>query len=54
MLDSSQETYETLRTKSLLFGEQRSTIAGKVCLSEYVLDVCDDGRRNYMYMKAVL
>ena len=40
--DKSQRTNETCRTKILLFGEQRSTNAGKDCLSECV-DVCDDG-----------
>ena len=36
--DRSQDTYETCRTKGLLFGEQRSPMTGKVCLSEYLLD----------------
>ena len=33
--------YDISRTKG--YGEQRSTIAGKVCLSEYMSDERDDG-----------
>ena len=44
--DRSQDTLEACRAKGLLFGEQRSIIVGKICLSEYVLIVCDDGWRN--------
>ena len=32
--DSSHDTYKTYRTKGLLFGEQRCTMADKVCLSK--------------------
>ena len=39
--DMPQCTYESCVTKGLLFGEQRSTMAGKVCLSECMLDSCD-------------
>ena len=38
--DMSQDTYESCITYGLLFGEQRSTMAGKVCLSAYMLGVC--------------
>ena len=43
-----KDIYETCRTKGLLFGEQKSTstMAGKVCFSEGMLDVCDDGLGN--------
>ena len=44
--DRSKDTYETCRTEGLLLGEGRSTMARKVCLSVYVLDVCDDGWGN--------
>ena len=33
----------TCRTNGRLFGEQGTTMAGEVCLFEYVFDVCDDG-----------
>lgn len=41
--DLFQDTQETCITKGLLFDEQRSSKAGKVCFSEYVLDLCEDG-----------
>ena len=34
------------RRKSLLFGEQRSKMVGKVCSPKYVLDVSDDSWGN--------
>ena len=45
-LNKPQDTYKICRTKGLLFGEQMSTLAGKVCLSEDMLDVCD--HRSWM------
>ena len=42
-LDRSQDTYQTCRTKDPLFGQQRSTMAAKVRLSEDMLDECDHG-----------
>ena len=41
--DRTQNINETCRTEGLLFGEQWSTMAGKVCLSEYVLEDCWGG-----------
>ena len=38
--DSFQDTYETCRTKGLLFGEQRRTMAKFACLN--MLDACDN------------
>ena len=48
--DKSQDTYNTCRTKGILFGEQRSTtMNGRQSLfSEYVLDMCDDGWGNFL------
>ena len=46
--DRSQYTYEISRSKGLLFGEQRSTMAGKVCLSD------DDCWGNCLILIAVL
>ena len=46
--DRSQYTYEISRSKGLLFGEQRSTMAGKVCLSD------DDCWVNCLILIAVL
>ena len=44
--DRSQYTIETFITEGPFFGEQRSGMAGKVCLSEDMLDVCDHGWGN--------
>ena len=43
--DSFQDTYETCRTKGLLFGEQRSTMAKFACLN--MLDACDNHYHKY-------
>ena len=50
--DRSQDSYETRRSNDRLFGEQRTTMVGEVCLFEYVCD--DGGWGNYMYLIAVL
>ena len=36
----------TFRTKGLLFEIQRIKMAGEVCLSEDIFEVCDHGWRN--------
>ena len=41
-----QTGLKTPGTKALLISEQWRTMAGKVCKSEYALDVRDDGRGN--------
>ena len=40
------------RTKGLVFGEQRIAVTGKVCVSEYMLDLCDEGLGNCLINKA--
>ena len=41
--DRSQDIHKSYRIRGLLFGKQRSTITGKIFLSEDKLNVCDHG-----------
>ena len=42
----SSDRSRSFRTKGLLFEKQRINMAGKVCLSEDMFEVCDHGWRN--------